>query len=136
MRKRFCEEELERALNERPRLGQKRKLSGRQDAHLVAKACSDPPEGHTHWTRKLLAESISPKTVRQMLKKRAQAVDFADQMRWLVDEAYPEVGTIRLVLDNLNIHKFGSLYEAFKHSEARRMARRLELHHSRSTEAD
>ena len=62
--------------------------------------------------------------------QRRTAVDFADQMRWLVDEAYPEVGTIRLVLDNLNIHKFGSLYEAFEPSEARRMARRLELHHT------
>ena len=51
-------------------------------------------------------------------------------MRWLVDEAYPDVETIRLVLDNLNIHKFGSLYEAFEPSEARRIARRLELHHT------
>ena len=57
-------------------------------------------------------------------------MDFVEQMRWLVDEAYPEVGTIRLVLDNLNIHKFGSLYEAFEPSEARRVARRLELHHT------
>ena len=57
-------------------------------------------------------------------------MDFAEQMRWLVDEAYPEVGTIRLVLDNLNIHKFGSLYEAFEPSGARRVARRLELHHT------
>ena len=62
--------------------------------------------------------------------QRRTAVDFAEQMRWLVDEAYPEVGTIRLVLDNLNIHKFGSLYEAFEPSEARRVARRLELHHT------
>ena len=57
-------------------------------------------------------------------------MDFAEQMRWLVDEAYPEVGMIRLVLDNLNIHRFGSLYEAFEPSEARRIARRLELHHT------
>ena len=32
-------------------------------------------------------------------------MDFAEQMKWLVDEAYPDVGTIRL-LDNLNTHKF------------------------------
>ena len=56
------------------------------------------------------------------------AVDFAEQMRWLVDEAYPDTETIRLVLDNLNTHKFGSLYEAFEPAEARRIARRLELH--------
>ena len=78
VRKRFCEEGLEGALNERPRPGQKRKLDGRQEAHLVAVACSDPPEGHTHWTLQLLAdkvvemefvESISPETIRQILKK-------------------------------------------------------------------
>ena len=62
--------------------------------------------------------------------ERRTASDFAEQMRWLVDEAYPDVATIRLVLDNLNIHKFGSLYEAFEPSEARRIARRLELHHT------
>ena len=78
VRKRFCEEGLKSALTERPRPGQRRKLSGRQEAHLVAIACSDPPEGHTHWTLKLLArkvvqmgfaEGISPETVRQILKK-------------------------------------------------------------------
>ena len=58
------------------------------------------------------------------------AVDFAHQMKWLVDEAYPEATVIRLVLDNLNTHKPGSLYEAFAPSEARRIAKRLELHHT------
>ena len=81
VRKRFYEERLENALNERSRPGQKRKLNGRAEAHLVAIVCSDPPEGHTHWTLKLLAdkvvrmelaESISPETVRQILKKRTE----------------------------------------------------------------
>ncbi len=62
--------------------------------------------------------------------QRRTAVDFAEQMKWLVDEAYPDVGTIRLVLDNLNTHKLGSLYEAYEPSEARRIARRLELHYT------
>ena len=62
--------------------------------------------------------------------QRRTAVDFAEQMRWLVDEAYPDAGTIRVVLDNLNIHKLGSLYEAYEPSEARRIARRLEFHHT------
>ena len=62
--------------------------------------------------------------------ERRTSVDFAEQMRWLVDEAYPDAGTIRVVLDNLNIHKLGSLYEAFEPSEARRIARRLELHYT------
>ena len=39
--------------------------------------------------------------------------DFAHQMKWLVDVAYPEAEVIRLVMDNLNTHKAASLYEAF-----------------------
>lgn len=57
-------------------------------------------------------------------------VDFAHQMRWLVDEAYPHTETIRLILDNLNTHKLGSLYDAFQPAEARRIAKRLELHYT------
>ena len=237
VRTRFVKEGLDSALNERPRPGQKRKLDGRQEAHLIAVACSDAPEGHADWTLQLLAdkvvamgfaESISLETVRQMLKKnelkpwkkkewcipevsgefvarmedvldlyhedydpdhpvvcfdetskqlvadkrpaigakpgrverydyeyerngtrnlfmfcepkagwrhvevteQRTAVDFAHQMRWLVDEAYPHTETIRLVLDNLNTHKQGSLYDAFEPAEARRIAKRLELHYT------
>ena len=61
---------------------------------------------------------------------RRTAVDFAHQMRWLVDQAYPHARVVRLVLDNLNTHKPGSLYEAFGASEARRIAKGLELHHT------
>ena len=57
-------------------------------------------------------------------------MDFAHRMKWLVDEAYPDATVIRLVLDNLNTHKLGSLYEAFGASEARRIAKRLEFHHT------
>ena len=45
VRTRFVKEGLDSALNERPRPGQKRKLDGRQEAHLIAVACSDAPEG-------------------------------------------------------------------------------------------
>ena len=62
--------------------------------------------------------------------ERRTAVDFAHQMRWLVDQAYPHARDVRLVLDNLNTHKLGSLYEAFGASEARRIAKRLEFHHT------
>ena len=48
-------------------------------------------------------------------------------MRWLVDQAYPDAEVVRLVLDNLNTHKLGSLYEAFEPCEARRIAQRLEF---------
>ena len=61
---------------------------------------------------------------------RRTAVDFAHQMRWLVDEAYPDTEVVRLVMDNLNTHQPGSLYEAFEPSEARRIAKRLEFHYT------
>ena len=56
--------------------------------------------------------------------------DFAHQMRWLVDEAYPEAEVVRVVLDNLNTHRRASLYETFPAEEARRIARRLEFHYT------
>ena len=56
--------------------------------------------------------------------------DFAHQMRWLVDDAYPDVPVIRLVLDNLNTHRMASLYETFPAAEAQRIAKRLEFHHT------
>jgi hypothetical protein len=58
------------------------------------------------------------------------ALDFAQQMRWLVDEAYPEAEVIRVVLDNLNTHSPASLYRTFPPDEARRIARRLEIHYT------
>ena len=78
-RRRFVEGGPEAALSERPRPGGRRpKLDGRQEAHLVAPACSAPPEGRTRWTMQLLAdrlvalelvEAISDETVRRALKK-------------------------------------------------------------------
>ncbi len=62
--------------------------------------------------------------------QRRTMQDFAHQMRWLVDEAYPEVPVVRVVLDNLNTHRAASLYETFPAAEARRIAKRLEFHYT------
>ena len=62
--------------------------------------------------------------------ERRTAKDFANQMKWLVDEAYPDAQVVRVVLDNLNTHKIASLYEAFLPAEARRIARKLEFHYT------
>ena len=62
--------------------------------------------------------------------ERRTMVDFAHQMRWLVDEAYAEAEKIRVVLDNPNIHKPASLYQAFRPDEARRIRKRLEFHYT------
>jgi transposase len=56
--------------------------------------------------------------------------DFSRQMKWLVDERYPEAEVIRVVMDNLNTHKAASLYETFAPAEARRILKKLEFHYT------
>jgi DDE superfamily endonuclease len=56
--------------------------------------------------------------------------EFAHLMKALVDVHFPKAEVIRVVLDNLNTHVFGALYEAFTPEEARRIAKRLEFHYT------
>jgi transposase len=56
--------------------------------------------------------------------------DFAEQMRALVDEHYPEAPVIAVVLDNLSIHSPAALYQTFPPAEARRLVKRLEFHYT------
>jgi hypothetical protein len=58
------------------------------------------------------------------------AVDWANEIRDLLEGRYPEAARVRLVCDNLNTHGMGSLYEAFPPEQARRLASRLDLHHT------
>ena len=237
IKQRFTQEELAGSLWDRRQANRHRKLDDRGEAHLIAMACSPAPEGHDHWTLRLLAgkvvglglaSSMSHEGVRQRLKKNAlkpwqkkewcipkvsaefvarmenvldlyaepydpnrpvicfdetstqllaetrapmpprpgiplrqeyeyrregirnlfltceplagwrqvavtqrrTMQDFAHQMRWLVDEAYPEVPVVWVVLDNLNTHRTASLYDTFPAVEARRIAQRLEFHYT------
>ena len=79
VRQRFVEDGLEAALERKPTTRQyERRLDGEAEAHLIALACSDPPEGYAQWSVRLLAnrmvvleyvESVSRETVRRTLKK-------------------------------------------------------------------
>jgi len=80
-KRRFVLGNLEAALSEEPRPGADRKLSGKEEALLVATACSNPPEGHARWTLELLADElvrltehddISRETVRRRLAEARQ----------------------------------------------------------------
>lgn len=62
------------------------------------------------------------------ITERHTMQDFAHNMKWLVDELHPEAEVIRVILDNLNVHKPASLYETFVPGEARRILKRLEFH--------
>jgi DDE superfamily endonuclease len=61
---------------------------------------------------------------------RRTAKDFAEVLRWLVEEVHAEAEKIVLVTDNLNTHKMASLYEAFPPEQARRIAERIEWHYT------
>ena len=159
-RKRYVEEGLEAASNDRPRPGQERKedvLDLYQQAYHPERpvVCFDetsrqltgavrPPleaapgrvarydtEYQRNGTRNLFMICEPRGGWRHVeVTERRTAVDFAHQMRWLVDEVYPDAEVVRLVLDNLNTHQLGSLYEAFEPGEARRIAQRLEFHYT------
>jgi len=77
-RKRYLEEGLERALQEKIRSGQPKKYEVKQEAEIIALACSDPPQGRARWSLELLTEklshqkglkSINRETIRLILKK-------------------------------------------------------------------
>src|SRR5438552_11206466 len=79
-KRRFVEGNLQRALSEEQRPGAERKLTGKEEALLVATACASPPEGRARWTLKLLAgamvkltehESLSNETVRRRMAETA-----------------------------------------------------------------
>ena len=58
------------------------------------------------------------------------AIDWANEIKYLSDEMFPDAEKIILVMDNLNTHKASSLYKAFPPTEARRIIKRLEIHYT------
>jgi hypothetical protein len=74
-------------------------------------------------------EPLAGKRVVNVTNQRT-AIDWAYQIRELVDIHYPNAKRITLVMDNLNTHVGGSLYKAFPPQEARRILERLELHYT------
>ena len=64
------------------------------------------------------------------VRQHRTRIDFAQVIRELCDNLYPEAERIVLVMDNLNTHDNASLYEAFEPCEARRLAEKLEIHYT------
>ncbi len=77
----------------------------------------------------MAVEFKAGKRVTQVTKRRTM-VDFAQFVKMLVDEEYPDVENIRLVMDNLNTHKEKSFYEAFSEDEAERILDKIEFHYT------
>lgn len=99
-----------------------------------------PSPGHGQildheYERKGVAEiflEVEPLTGRRHVEitERRTRKDWAHFIKGMLDERYPEATKVRLVMDNLNTHDEASLYETFDPEEARRLARRLEIHYT------
>ena len=77
----------------------------------------------------LFCEPLSAKRWVNVTERRTR-VDWANEIKALVDVRYPDADKIVLVLDNLNTHTPGSLYEVFAPAEAKRLADKLEIHYT------
>ncbi len=77
----------------------------------------------------LFSEPLTGKRWIRVTESRTK-IDFAEAIRYLVNDLYPDAECIRLILDNLNTHTLGALYEAFPAAEARRLAQKLEIHYT------
>ena len=64
------------------------------------------------------------------VREHRTAFDWAEEIKYLVDTSYPDKQKIILIMDNLNTHAIASLYKAFPAQEARRIARKLEIHYT------
>ena len=64
------------------------------------------------------------------VREHRTVFDWAEEIKYLVDVMYPDVGKIILVMDNLNTHKPASLYKRYTADEARRIIKRLEIHYT------
>lgn len=82
VRRTYLEGGLEAVLHDKKQQRHRQALTGEQAAHLIAIACTPVPDGHDHWTLRLLAgkavelgfvDSISPETIRQVLKKMSSS---------------------------------------------------------------
>lgn len=63
-------------------------------------------------------------------REHRTAKDWAEEVRYLTDVIYPKIPKIILVMDNLNTHTLASLYKTYPAPEARRIARKLEIHYN------
>jgi len=77
----------------------------------------------------MMFEPLEGKRYVKVTERRTKK-DWAECIRQMVDELYPQAEQIVLVMDNLNTHKKASLYEAFEPAEAKRIADKLEIHYT------
>jgi hypothetical protein len=67
---------------------------------------------------------------RVSVRETRTMIDWAQEIRSLLDDDYPDAATVIFICDNLNTHTIASLYEAFSPAEAKRLRERLEIHYT------
>ena len=77
----------------------------------------------------IMCEPLEGKRYTNVTKTRTK-IDWAHEIKKLVDNYYPKAKKIVLILDNLNTHRGASLYEAFSPEEARRILDKLKIHYT------
>ncbi len=89
------------------------------------------PEYRRHGTASVFMMTAPLEGQRHVrVREHRKREDFAEVIRELCDELYPDAERIVLVMDQLNTHHIASLYQAFEPSEARRLAEKLDIHHT------
>lgn len=121
-RPQVCLDEIQKALRSTPR-GELPMTPG--------KPCRQDHEYARHGKCSLFLAIEPLRGFRQVwVSYQRTKLDFAEVLRALVDDVYPEADTIVLVVDNLNIHHAACLYERFPPAEARRIAAKIEWHYT------
>jgi hypothetical protein len=77
----------------------------------------------------MFTETLAGWRYTEALPQRTK-IDWANQMKWLLDEQYPKAKKVVVVMDNLNTHGLHSFYDAFSPKEAFRLSQRLEIHYT------
>jgi hypothetical protein len=106
--------------------------------HVYTPTAAKPgtPRRHDHHYKRNgtvnLFTFFEPLAARRVVltRERRTKIDWAECVRKVLDTQYPNAETVVLVMDTLNTHGLSSLYEAFAPAEARRLARRLEIHYT------
>jgi hypothetical protein len=121
-RPQVCLDEIQKALRSTPR-GELSMAPG--------KPCRQDHEYARHGKCSLFLAIEPLRGFRQVwVSYQRTKLDFAEVLRALVDDVYPDADTIVLVVDNLNIHHTACLYERFPPAEARRIAAKIEWHYT------
>ena len=81
IKKKYCEEGLEPALFDKPRSGAAKRLSREEEAYIIATACSEVPDGHDHWTLRMLADHFERHKKKHIGTATVYRIELANELK-------------------------------------------------------